>query len=57
MCGGFWRQCSAHHKEIPLQKMGRCSLAQLKAYCTVLDATVSLSPHSECVAKVAELVR
>ena len=39
-------------KEIPLQKS--CSLAPLKAYCTVLD-TVSLPPHSEFVAKVAEL--
>ena len=42
-------------EEIPLQKMGSCSLAQVKAYRTVLDTTVSLPPHSECVAKVAEL--
>ena len=35
--------------EIPLQKMGSCSL---KAYRTVLDTTVSLPPPSECVAKL-----
>ena len=29
-------------KEIPLQKMGSCSLVQLKAYRTVLDTAVSL---------------
>ena len=32
-----------------------CTLAQLKACRTVLDTTVSLPPHSECVVKVAEL--
>ena len=41
---------------IPLQK-GSCSLAQLKACCTVLDTNASLPSHSECVAsmKVAQL--
>ena len=42
-------------KEIPLQKMGSCSLVQLKSYRTVLDTGVSLLPHSESIAKVAEL--
>ena len=42
-------------KEIPVQKMASCSLAPLKAYCAVLDTTVSLPPHSMSVAKVAEL--
>ena len=42
-------------KEIPLQKMGTCSIAQLKAYHTVFDTTVRLPTHSDCVAKVAEL--
>ena len=48
MYSGFWRQCSAH-------QMGSCNLVQLKAYRTVLDTTVSLPPHTECVVKVAEL--
>ena len=44
---------------IPLQKKGSCSLARLKACCTVLDTNASLPSHSECVAsmKVAELHR
>ena len=36
-------------EEVPLQKTS-CSLAETKTYHAVLDSTVSLSPHSECVA-------
>ena len=36
-------------EEVPLQKTN-CSLAETKTYCAVLDSTVSLPPHSECVA-------
>ena len=43
-------------KGVPLQEMGSCSSAQLKAYRTVLDSTVSLPSHSECFAKLAELL-
>ena len=36
-------------EEVPLQKTS-CSLAETKTYRAVLDSTVSLPPHSECVA-------
>jgi len=36
--------------EIPLLKTGNCSVASAKTYRAVLDTTISLPPHSECVA-------
>ena len=36
--------------EIPLLKTGNCSIASAKTYRAVLDTTISLPPHSECVA-------
>ena len=36
-------------EEVPLQKTS-CSLVETKTYRAVLDSTVSLPPHSECVA-------
>ena len=37
-------------EEVPLQKTGSYSLTETKTYHAVLDSTVSLPPHSECVA-------
>ena len=36
--------------EVPMQKTESCSAASAKAYHAVLDTSISLPPHSECVA-------